>query len=115
MTDLTALYDEADRLKDDGKHDEAVAKLRSILEVDPDYTLAHMALAVLCGRMGQHEEAVKHSRRACELEPLEAFNFTALSVTYQRAFAGTRNQDYIRLAEEAMAQANVLQYRQPTR
>ncbi len=115
MTDLTALYDEADRLKDDGKHEEAVAKLRSILEVDPDHTLAHMALAVLCGRMGQHEEAVEHGRRACELEPQEAFNFTALSVTYQRAFAGTRNQDYIRLAEEAMAQANALQYRQPMR
>ena len=115
MSDLTALYDEADKLKDDGKYEEAIAKLRQLLGEDPDYTLAHMALAVLCGRVGQHEEAVEHGRRACELEPTEAFNFTALSVTYQRAFAGTRNRDYIRLAEEAMAKANALQYQQSLR
>jgi hypothetical protein len=46
------------------------------------------------------------------VEPEEAFNFTAMSVTYQRAFAGTGNRDYIRLAEEAMGQASALQYRQ---
>ena len=115
MSDLTALYDEADKLKDDGQYEEAIAKLRQLLDKDPDYTLAHLALAVLCGRVGQHEDAVEHGRRACELEPAEAFNFTALSVTYQRAFAGTRNHDYIRLAEEAMAKANALQYRQPMR
>ena len=115
MSDLTALYNEADKLKDDGKYEEAIAKLRQLLGEDPDYTLAHMALAVLCGRVGQHDEAVQHGRRACELEPTEAFNFTALSVTYQRAFAGTHNREYIRLAEEAMAQANALQFRPPLR
>ncbi len=53
-------------------------------------------------------------KKACELEPEEAFNFTALSVTYQRAFAGTQNQDFIRLAEDAMTKANALQYRGQT-
>ena len=82
---------------------------------DPDHPLAHLALAVLLGRVGQHDEAVAHGRKACELEPEEAFNFTALSVTFQRAFAGTGNRDYIRLAEESMAKANSLQHRQHMR
>ena len=69
-------------------------------------------LAVIYGRVGKHEQAVAHGEKACQLEPEEAFNFTAMSVTYQRAFAGTRNPDYIRLAEDAMAKANALQYRQ---
>lgn len=115
MSDLTAMYDEADRLKDDGKYEEAIAKLEQLLGEDANYTLAHLALAVLLGRVGRHDEAVEHGRQACELEPTEAFNFTALSVTYQRAFAGTGNRDYIRQAEESMAKANALQYRQHTR
>jgi Flp pilus assembly protein TadD len=111
MANLTALYDEADKLKDAGKNDEAIAKLQQVLAEDPDYTLAHLALAVLCGRVGQHDQAVTHGQRACELEPQEAFNFTALSVTCQRAFVGTQNRDYIRQAEEAMAKAHALQHR----
>jgi Flp pilus assembly protein TadD len=111
MANLTALYDEADKLKDAGKNDEAIAKLQQILDEDPDYTLAHLALAVLCGRVGRHDEAVTHGQRACQLEPEEAFNFTALSVTCQRAFVGTQNRDYIRQAEEAMAKAHALQHR----
>ncbi len=112
MADLTAMYDEADRLKDEGKYDEAIKKLNGVLAEDEHYTLAHLALAVLFGRVGKHEDAVQHAQKACELEPEEPFNFTAASVTYQRAFAGTQNHDYIRLAEDAMAKANALQYRQ---
>jgi tetratricopeptide (TPR) repeat protein len=108
MADLTQMYDAANQLKEEGKFDEAIAALNSLLEEAPDYVLAHMALAVLLGKQDQHEQAVQHAVRACEIEPDQAFNFTALSVTYQRAFAGTQNQDYIRLAEEAMAQARAL-------
>lgn len=112
MADLTEMYNEADRLKDEGKFDEAIEKLTAILAEDENHVLAHLALAVVYGKVGKHEEAVSHGQKACELEPEEAFNFTALSVTYQRAFAGTQNHDYIRLAEDAMAKANALQYRQ---
>ncbi len=112
MADLTAMYDEADRLKDEGKYDESIAKLEAVLAEDEGYTLAHLALAVVYGRVGKHEDAVRHGVRACELEPEEAFNFTAMSVTYQRAFAGTQNRDFISLAEDAMAKANGLQHRQ---
>ncbi len=46
--------------------------------------------------------------KACELEPQDSFNFTALSVTYQRAWAGTQDQQYITKAEDAMAKAQML-------
>jgi len=112
MADLTAMYDEADKLKDEGKFEEAIEKLNAILAEDENYVLAHLALAVAYGRVGRHEDAVRHGQKACEVEPEEAFNFTAMSVTYQRAFAGTQNQQYIQRAEDAMAKANALQYKQ---
>lgn len=109
MSDLHDRYDEAEKLKDDGKLEEAIAKLQEILEEDDAFVLAHLTLAVLYGRVGKHPEAVQHGEKACELEPNEAFNFTAMSVTYQRAFAGTQNQQYIQMAEDAMARAHMIQ------
>ncbi len=96
------LYDEADRLKDAGKLDEAIAKLNELLAQDESYALAHSALAVLYTRLKRHEEAIRHGQRVCQLEPNEAFSFTAMSVTYQRA-------GKIPEAEDAMARARMLQ------
>ena len=111
MPDPVALYDEADKLKDEGQLDEAVAKLREALQAEPNYALAHSALAVVLQKLGQHEEAIQHARKACEIEPNDPFSYTALSVTYQRAFAGTNNMQYIRMAEDAMEQSRMLQSR----
>ncbi len=41
MSDPVALYDEADKLKDEGKLDEAVAKFNEALQAEPNYALAH--------------------------------------------------------------------------
>ena len=79
--------------------------LTPLIEEDESFVLAHLALARVYTKTGQHEEAIKHGVRACELEPTDAFNFTALSVTYQRAWAGTQNQEFITKAEDAMARA----------
>ena len=108
MSDVVQLYDEADRLKEAGKLDEAAAKLREALVEDEKYCLAHSALAVVLQRLGEHEQAVEHAQQACQLEPDDPFSYTALSVTYQRAYAGTGNMDYIRLAEEAMERSRQL-------
>ena len=109
MADPVALYDEADKLKDAGQLEEAAAKLNEALAADPNYALAHSGLAVVLQKLGRHEEAIEHARRVCEIEPNDAFSFTALSVTYQRAFAGTNNMAYIRMAEDAMEQSRMLQ------
>lgn len=111
MPDPVALYDEADKLKDAGKPEEAVAKLNQALQADSNYALAHSALAVILQKLGRHDEAISHARRVCEIEPNDPFSFTALSVTYQRAFAGTNDMQYIRLAEDAMEQSRMLQGR----
>ena len=109
MSDLHALYSEAEKLKDAGNLEESISKLQEIIEQDDSFILAHLTLAVLYGRVNKHEEAVQHGEKACELEPDEPFNFTAMSVTYQRAFAGTQNQQYIQMAEDAMARAHMIQ------
>ncbi len=111
MADPHALYDEADKLKDDGKLDEAAARLNEALTADPKYALAHSALAVVLQKLGRHEEAIGHAQKVCELEPNDPFSYTALSVTYQRAFAGTNNMQYIRQAEDAMEQSRILESR----
>ena len=108
MPDVVTLYDEATRLKNEGRLDDAIAKLKEAVAADDTYALAHSALAVVLQRQGQHEEAIVHAGRVCELEPGDPFSFTALSVTYQRAFAGTQNVGYIRMAEDAMERSRQL-------
>ena len=109
MAELIDLYNEAEKLHDEGKIDEAVARLEEIVASDNTFALAHSALAVYLGKLGRHEEAVKHGQRVCELEPGDPFSFTAMSVTFQRAYAGTNNHQYITLAEEAMARSQMIQ------
>ncbi len=111
MPDPVQLYDEADRLKAEGNLEGAVEKLSAALAADDAYALAHSALAVVLQKLGRHDEAIQHARRVTELEPNDPFSFTALSVTYQRAYAGTQTMAYIRLAEEAMEQSRILTQR----
>lgn len=111
MADPVTLYDEADKLKDAGKLEEAVAKLEEALATDPSYTLAHSALAVVQQKLGRHQEAIAHAVKVTEFEPNDPFSFTALSVTFQRAFAGTNDMQYIRMAEDAMERSRMLESR----
>lgn len=109
MADPAALYDEADKLKADGDLEAAAAKLDEALQADPEYALAHSAMAVVQQKLGAHEAAIGHAKKVCELEPTDAFSYTALSVTYQRAYAGTGDTGYIQMAEDAMAQSRQLE------
>lgn len=103
------LYDTAERMREGGRLEEAIAKLQEALAADSTFALAHSALAVLYEKVGKHSEAISHADEVCRLEPHDPFSFTALSVTYRRAFAGTGRPEYIGLAEEAMARAQALQ------
>lgn len=109
MADPSALYDEADQLKAAGDLEGAAAKLEEALAIDADYALGHSALAVVRQKLGQHDEAIAHAQKVCELEPKDAFSYTALSVTYQRAYAGTNDTSYIQKAEDAMATSRQLE------
>jgi tetratricopeptide (TPR) repeat protein len=96
------LYRQYESLKDQGKLEEAVGALESAVAEDAGFTLAHSALAVAYGRLGRHDEAIRHGLKVCELEPNDAFSFTAMSVTFQRA-------GKILEAEDAMARARMMQ------
>jgi tetratricopeptide (TPR) repeat protein len=96
------LYDAADKLKSEGKLEEAVARLEECLVIDPDYALAHSAVAVLLPRLRRFDEAIQHALRGVELEPRDPRSYTLLSMVYQR---GGRIPE----AEEAMARARMVQ------
>ncbi|QDV44178.1 Tetratricopeptide repeat protein [Stieleria neptunia] len=109
MSDIHSQYNDVEKLIDDEKFSEAIDGLNSILQEDDSFVLGHLALARVYTKTGQHDEAIRHGEKACELEPNDPFNFTAMSVTYQRAWAGTQEQQYIAKAEDAMAKAQMLQ------
>ena len=97
--EILAIEKEAEQLKNDEKFAEAIAKYQEALAIDETFVRGHLALSVLFHKTEQHAESVKHGERAYQLEPDDAFNAAALSVTYQRAFEGTRDPIYIEKAE----------------
>ncbi|QDU91054.1 Tetratricopeptide repeat protein [Pirellulimonas nuda] len=109
MPDANQLYDEAEKLKQAGDLEAALAKLEESIAADPKYALAHSAAAVVLQKLGRHDEAIRHAQQTAELEPSDPFSYTALSVTYQRAYAGTGDTSYIRMAEDAMERSRQLQ------
>lgn len=95
-------YAAAEKLKDEGDLAGAVLALEAVVADEPDFALAHSALGAWCTRLERHEEAVRHARRACELEPKDPFSYTALSVACMRA-------GLIAEAEDALARSRMLQ------
>jgi Flp pilus assembly protein TadD len=95
-------YEAAEKLKNAGQLADAVVVLEGLVADHPEYALAHSALAAWCTRLDRHEDAVRHARRVCELEPQDPFSYTALSVACMR---GGR----IAEAEEALARSRMLQ------
>ena len=105
MSDIHERYDEVEKLIDDEKFPQAIEILTGIVAEDDTFVLGHLALARVYTKTGQHMEAIAHAEKVCELEPTDPFNYTALSVTYQRAWAGTNDKQYITKAEDAMAKS----------
>lgn len=95
-------YAAAERLKDAGDLASAVAAVEQLVVDHPDFALAHSALAAWCTRLERHQDAVRHARRVCELEPRDPFSYTALSVACMRA-------GLIAEAEDALARSRMLQ------
>lgn len=108
MSNVTERYSEAEKLKSSGQVEKAAKLLTDLLEEDPTHALSHMTLARIYTGLGRHEEAVSHAEAACQLEPHDAINFSLLSLTYQKAYAGTGDTRYIRMAEDAMARSRSL-------
>lgn len=102
MANREERYEAAEGLKNEGRLAEAVVALEAVVADHPDFALAHSALAAWCTRLERHDEAIRHARRVCELEPKDPFSYTALSVACMR---GGR----IAEAEDALARSRMLQ------
>ena len=102
---LLELEKQADDLRNEGKYDDAIAKLTEAIGIDPNFARGHLGLSVLYHHAQDYEKSCFHGEKAVEIEPGDTFNLSALSVTYQRAFEGTRDPIYIQKAEEAMAKS----------
>lgn len=98
MPNPDEIYDEAIKLQESGKLEEAVGKLEQLVGEHPDFALAHAGLSVFYGKLDRHEEAVKHAWKVCDLEPDDPFSFMALSIVCQKAGKTTE-------AEQAMNRA----------
>ena len=84
MPTANELYDFAVDLRDQGKNSEAVAKLEEAISLDPGFVIGHGMLAKLYADLADAEKAIAHARKVVELQPDDAFSYTALSVIYQR-------------------------------
>ena len=78
------LYDQAADLRDQGDKEAAVAKLEEAVALDPAFAIGHGMLAKLYADLAKADKAIEHALKVAELEPDDAFSFTALSVIYQR-------------------------------
>ncbi len=72
-------YDRCVALQQDGELGRAVAELKKMLEVYPDYALGYLALAVFSQEKGDDEGPLPAMQKACELEQEDPFYFTAFS------------------------------------
>jgi len=103
--ELLELETAASALKGEGKFQEAIDKLNELLAIDQSFVRAHLALSVLYHETKDYDNSVKHAEQVVELEPDDSFNFSALSITYQRAFEHTRDPAFIEKAELAKAKS----------
>jgi Flp pilus assembly protein TadD len=78
------LYDEATDRRDQGDKPGAIAKLEEAIALDANFALGHGLLAKLYADLAEADKAIEHARKVVELEPDDAFSYTALSVIYQR-------------------------------
>jgi Flp pilus assembly protein TadD len=78
------LYDKATELREQGDKNGAVTLLEAAIASDPQFALAHGMLAKLYADLAESEKAISHAKKVVELEPDDAFSYTALSVIYQR-------------------------------
>ena len=96
-------YEQAIRQRDSGDKLGAIETLKQALEIDPRFAIGHGLAAKLYADVAMADEAIAHARRVVELEPNDAFSYTALSVIYQRCGC-------IPEAEEAKARAFYMQH-----
>ncbi len=84
MPTANELYDQAVDLRDQGDKAGAVSKLEEAVKLEGGFAIGHGMLAKLYADLAETEKAISHAQKVVEIEPDDAFSYTALSVIYQR-------------------------------
>ncbi|MEN6497422.1 MAG: tetratricopeptide repeat protein [Thermoguttaceae bacterium] len=106
MPNSDVMYDEAIALQQQGQMEEAIGKLQELLAADPNYALAHSALSVFYSRLEQHDQAVEHAQKVCELESNDPFSYVALSLLCQKAGRIPEAERALMMARQVQMQAH---------
>lgn len=105
MASIHEQYDEAIVCQQQGDLDTAIEKLHAILEQDASYALAHAALSVFYGKKEEHDKAVEHAQKVCEIQPEDPFSYVALSLICQKAGKTGEAEDAMWRARQAQVAA----------
>lgn len=105
MPSSDVMYDEAIALQQQGNMAEAMGRLQELLLADPNYALAHSALSVFYSRMDEHDQAIEHARKVCQLEADDPFSFVALSLLCQKAGRIPEAERALMMARQVQAEA----------
>ena len=85
MPSKDELYDEAIDLFGENKLEEAIAKYREAIALDPAFVDGWHGLAMAYSELGRHDDAIAEGQRLCELTPDDVLAHTSLSRFYQAA------------------------------
>jgi superkiller protein 3 len=79
------LYDQAIDLVADGDLEQAVARYKAAIDLDPQYVDAWHGLAMAYNDLQQYDRAIEAGKKLCELTPDDVLAHTSLSRFYQAA------------------------------
>jgi len=85
MASSEELYDQAVDCVADGRLDDAIAKYREALAIDPSFADAWEGLSMALADQGRWDEAIVAAKKVVELNPDEQLGYTNVSRIYQRA------------------------------
>src|SRR6266478_1521518 len=85
MDPLQERYDEAMLDFSRGEYDTAVAKLKTVLEAEPEHFEAQLALGMAYYRKGDYATAIAEGQKAERLRPHDQLVHTNLSLFYMKA------------------------------
>jgi tetratricopeptide (TPR) repeat protein len=77
---VTSLINQADRLQEDKKLQEAVLKYKAALDLDPNSILAHNNLGFVLNKLGRLEEAIAEYHQALQIDPKYAIAHNNLGI-----------------------------------
>jgi tetratricopeptide (TPR) repeat protein len=85
MPALQDAYDEAMLAFSRGEYDDAIARLRAILDVDPTHFDAQLSIGMAYYRKGDYAAAIAEGHKAEALRPREQLVHTNLSLFYMKS------------------------------